>query len=136
MDQQACGDTAPTTVTPIPFQPARSIWVTRAGDGPAQDLAERLVALRRTGADTVVRVMALSPELFRQEIRAGRSAGYVLAVPRLALDPCRATQDLLQTAPWLSGGVIVPLIDTRRRVVVRRGASALTVDWDGTLRLR
>ncbi len=36
----------------------------------------------------------------------------------------------------LPGAGIERLVDTRRHVVVRRGATAFTVDWDGTLRVR
>jgi hypothetical protein len=119
-----------------PFQPVPPVWAAARGDGPARDLMERLVALGLTGGDTAVRAMTLAPEAFVAALHAGRYAGYVLAVPRRPLDPCRAVRDLVGRAPWLPGGVIVALVDTRRHVVIRRGAGAFTVDWDGTLRLR
>jgi hypothetical protein len=135
-DREGCEDASGRGVTVNPFQPVRSTWIALQGDGTAYALMERLVALRRTGADTAVRAITLAPVPFEAAVRSGRWAGSVFAVPRQPPDACRAMKDLMAAAPWLSGGVIVPLIDTRRRVVVRRGASAFTVDWDGTLHLR
>jgi hypothetical protein len=112
------------------------VWVVAGGDGPARDLTDRLVALGLTGGDTAVRAMTLPPTAFAAALQSGRFAGYVLAVPSHPLDPCRALRALVGRAPWLPGAVIVALVETRRHVVVRRGAGAFTVDWDGTLRLR
>jgi hypothetical protein len=43
--------------------------------------------------------------------------------------PCR------ERATWPAGAEILPLIDTRMTAVVRQGAPALEIQWDGTLRL-
>jgi hypothetical protein len=53
---------------------------------------------------------------------------FVVPVPWQALVPCR------EIAAWPAGATVVPLIDTRRSVVVRRGVPPITVDFDGRLR--
>jgi hypothetical protein len=137
MDESAC-DIASLAAGTGPFQPSQPMWVTVRGDTPARDLAERLVALGRTGVgpDAVIRAVSLDTGTFATSLGAGRAAGFILAVPRQPPDRCAALRDLLDRATWASNALIVPLIDTRRHVVVRRGAQAFDVDWDGTLRLR
>jgi hypothetical protein len=135
-DAAGCDIQPPPGLGSGPFQPVLPVWVVAGGDGPARDLTDRLVALGLTGGDTAVRAMTLPPTAFAAALQSGRFAGYVLAVPSHPLDPCRALRALVGRAPWLPGAVIVALVETRRHVVVRRGAGAFTVDWDGTLRLR
>jgi len=63
----------------------------------------------------------------------------VIALSSVALDPCRALRGLIARAPWLADDParhLTPLVETRRRAIVRRGAVVFTVDWDGTLRVR
>jgi Bacterial extracellular solute-binding proteins, family 5 Middle len=135
-DPAGCDLEPPPGAGATPFQPVHPVWTAARGDPPARDLTDRLVALGLTGGDTAVRAVTLEPDAFAAALAAGRSAGYVLAVPRHPLAPCGAMRELVARAPWLPGGVIVALVDTRRHVIVRRGAGAFTVDWDGTLRLR
>jgi len=37
--------------------------------------------------------------------------------------------------PWLAPDLLIPLVETRGRVIVRSGRVAGTIDWDGTVRL-
>ncbi|HEX6668872.1 MAG TPA: hypothetical protein VF061_04910, partial [Gemmatimonadales bacterium] len=61
-------------------------------------------------------------------IQSELGTAFVVPVPRPALVPCR------EIAAWPAGATVVPLIDTRRSVVVRRGVPPITVDFDGRLR--
>lgn len=123
--------------------------VSDASDPTARDLATRLAALsatrdgwRSVGATAPGPVVATSMNStdFPRAARLGQELGYVTALPRLVLDACGAAADLYSTLPWLNDVVrlsdaIVPLVDTRRRVVARRGRVHLGVDFFGTPRL-
>lgn len=140
--ERMCAVSSREIIPPVPpsapLSPVRTVWAALEGDGPARDLSERLVALMsgRMGTDGAARALTMAPDTFAAALWGGRFAGYVLAVPRRPPDACRALRDLVRRAPWLARAVLVPLVDTRRHVVIRRGAAAFTVDWDGTLRLR
>jgi hypothetical protein len=97
------------------------------GDGVAQGLAERIVAL--AGSGTGLRAAALEPAEFARLLRTGADPAYVVALPRHTLAPCR------DASLWPSGARLLPLIDTRAYAIVRKGAPPLTVDWDGTVRV-
>ena len=101
--------------------------VYRRDDKVARGLAERIVALTRDPVQ--LRTAALEPAEFAAALRGQRDRGYVLDLPRQALAPCH------ELAALPDGISIQPLIDTRATAIVRRGAPALTVDWDGTVRL-
>lgn len=106
------------------------------GDAAARGLAERLVALALMGPGGRAGGVATSD--FDARLAAG-GASYLVPLPREALAPCHAVADLAARAPWLTRDPsrhITALVETRRRAIVRRGGSAFTVDWDGTLRLR
>jgi hypothetical protein len=82
-------------------------------------------------------VAGLAPAELAAALAAGQSAQFVIALPRNVLDPCHAVRGLVARTPWLTLSTqIVPLVETRRQVVWRRGAAAFTVDWDGTIRAR
>lgn len=94
-------------------------------DPVGRALAERLVAL----AGTPMRVTGgLDPGAPIPAIHSELGTAFVVPVPRPALVPCR------EIAAWPAGATVVPLIDTRRSVVVRRGVPPITVDFDGRLR--
>jgi hypothetical protein len=97
------------------------------GDEVARGLAERIVALAHSGSQ--LRAAALGEAALAVALRDGTERAYVVPVPRQSLAPCR------DSAAWPSGVSILPLIDTRARAIVRRGSVALTVDWDGTVRV-
>lgn len=127
---------SPTVALPATDSTDAAVVYYADGDAAARGLAERLVALGLIGADG--RASGVAGEEFDQRFGAG-GAAYLLALPREALAPCRAVTGLAARAPWLSadpGRYITPLVETREHAIVRRGGSAFTVDWDGTLRLR
>jgi hypothetical protein len=126
-------------------------------DAVARALAERLAALvgmrgspvATEDPDPAVAVLGragrraiaigLAGDSFTVSVRARNHAGYVVALPRQAAAPCAEVERLLRTAPWLSdtaGASVIPLLDTRWRAVVRADRLGLSVDRDGTLRLR
>jgi len=105
-------------------------------DAPARDLAERLVALGLVGPGG--RAAGVAAADLDGLVDEG-GASYLVPLARTALEPCHAVRDLVARAPWLSDDParhIVALIESRPHVIVRHGAAAFTVDWDGTLRLR
>ena len=95
------------------------------GDPIGRAIAERLVALSG-------RPMRVSDGMYAHTsvtaIRSELGTAYVIPVPTTALVPCR------EIAAWPAGATVVPLIETRRSVVVRRGVPPITVDFDGRLR--
>ena len=120
-----------------------------AGDGAARDLAERLVALvRGSGTATATwlemllpdrprrsfqRAVGLTGTALAQALRVGGDAGYVVSVESRPLDACRELQALMDAAPWLDPGTIMPLVETRQHAIIRRGRSGIAADWDGGL---
>lgn len=130
-------------------------------DPAARDLAERMVALAvSTGsdvqpsdalsflrfelfeADAGLVAAGLRPEEFAAALDAGDESAYLLALPRRVLDPCQQVQALVAAAGWLAASelelspVLVPLVDTRSRAIVRRGLSGVVASWGGTVFLR
>ena len=95
----------------------------------------------------------LPPDALAAALRDGRDAVYVLGLPRRVLAPCASTHALVADARWLGADTaraqtaadvapaagatadfaraVVPLIDTRSRLVVRRGVSGVAMEWDG-----
>ena len=102
----------------------RRILYNRA-DPTARELAARLAALSHAVAT------ARGPDDLGDAVEAGKDWGYVVALPRIAADPCRAAKDLLPA--W--SATITALIDTRPTAIVRRGVARWTVDQDGTVHL-
>lgn len=116
---------------------SRPLIVYPRDDPTARDLAGRLVALEGESGGPAVRVAGLAAGELAAALASGQSAQFVIPLSREALDPCRAVRRLVAQVPWLSLATqIMPLVDTRRQVVWRRGATAFTVDWDATLRAR
>jgi hypothetical protein len=117
-----------TTDVSIPVKlPTSQRIVYPSGDEVARGLAERIVALARVGVE--LRTAALKEADFAASLRSGGERGYIVALPRQALAPCR------ESAALPPGALIQPLIDTRAHAIVRRGAPPLTVEWDGTIRV-
>jgi hypothetical protein len=132
-----CVGAPPTEVPPGPVPAATAVIAYSRDDPTARDLAGRLVALESGGSGPALRASGLTPVELDATLAAGSAAQYVVSIPQAALDPCRAVRRLVARAPWLSlPAQLMPLVDTRRRVVWRRAASAFTVDWDATLRVR
>ena len=78
---------------------------------------------------------AIASDALTGELRSPRSVAFVLALPRGALDPCLAVEQLVARMPWLVPATMAPLLDVRRRVVLRGRRPSLTLEWDGTLRV-
>jgi hypothetical protein len=103
--------------------------------------------------DARVIAAGLPPAEFTAELGKGRDLAYVLPVPRRALAPCEQARSLIAAIGWALPGLdrdvvppsstsatalpalgraLVPLIDTRSSLIVRRGVGNVVVDWDGT----
>ena len=95
-------------------------------DEIARALAERIVAL---SGNTQLRAVGLGEIDFAAALRDRRERGYIVFLPRNVAAPCHASADL-PTGGWLE-----PLIDTRARAIVRRGAPPLSIDWDGSIKV-
>ena len=120
-----------------------------ANDGAARDLAERMVGLVRASGPAATafldallpdrprrmyqRATGMTGEALARAVRLGADAGYVLAVDSQPVDACGDLKALVDRAPWLDPGTIVPLVDTRLHAVTRRGRSGLSAEWDGGL---
>jgi hypothetical protein len=121
---QACGPPpAPAPPAASPRAPRRIAYV--RGDPTGRDLAGRIAAL---GGGVAA---GLAPADFAKALNGGTAAAYVLALPRAVPEPCRAARDLLP--PWPVS--VARLVETRARVVVRRGVSRWGMDGDGTVHL-
>jgi hypothetical protein len=121
-DPRACPEVEESATTS-----ARGLRVTApAWDDPiARAIAERLVAL----SARPMRVSGgLDPHWPFPAIHTEHGRAFVVPLPRTALVPCR------EIDAWTAGAMVVPLIETRRSVVVRRGVPRLTVEFDGRLR--
>lgn len=121
-DLRACGSgqgSAPEAPTG-----QRRILYARS-DPTARELAGRLAALTRAVAT------ARSSNDLSAAVAAGKDWGYVLALPRATVDPCRSARDVLP--PWPA--TITALVDTRATAIVRRSVARWTVDQDGTVHL-
>ena len=119
-----------------------------AADPVARDLAERFVALAGTSGPaataflkailpdrprrTVERATGLTGEALTKARGQGTDAGYIAFVDRRPFDPCDAKYTLF-LGPFQWATTLLPLVDTRRQALVRRGRSGLTTDFDGSL---
>jgi hypothetical protein len=104
---------------------APRVATSATSDPVGHAIAERLVALSGKAMRIVDARYAGTPIT---AVRWESGTAYVVPVPRTTLAPCR---DL---AAWPAGATVVPLVETRRSVIVRRGVPPLTVDFDGRLR--
>jgi len=123
LDLRACG-LAPAVSPPAATGTQRRILYSRS-DPTARELAGRLAALARGVA------VARPPDEFTAALSSGRDWGYVLALPRIVADPCRAARDWLPS--WAA--TVTALVDTRATAIVRRGVARWAVDQDGTVHL-
>lgn len=100
------GSAAPTS--------ANSAVAFPEADRTARALAERIVALAHPG------------ELQAQPLAGGRNQARAFIVS--------GTSTTVTCAEWPHGATVLPLIETRRHAIVRRGAPLLVIDWDGAVR--
>jgi hypothetical protein len=111
-----------------PAQPPPELIAYRSDDRVAQALAERLVALAASASAGELRARGLAPDSLRAALRLGAARAFVVSVPLDANVPCR------ELADWPARPAVVPLIDTRARIFVRRGVGPLAVERDGAVR--
>jgi len=123
LDLRACG-APPAASPPAAAATQRRILYSRA-DPTARELAGRLAALTRAVA------VARAPDDLTDALSGGREWGYIVALPRVVADPCRAARELLPS--WAA--TVTALVDTRATAVVRRGVARWAVDQDGTVHL-
>src|SRR6266513_147696 len=126
LDLRPCGiapGTAPPASTGAGGGQHRILY--SRSDATARELAGRLAALTH-GVAT-----GRSGDDFSDARMSGRDWGYIVALPRVPADPCRAARDLLP--PWAA--TLTALVDTRPTAIVRRGVARWTVDQDGTVHL-
>jgi len=120
------------------------------GDPKARDIAERLVALARTGAlDSIIpgleqlegRLAArpYTGSQFDAALEFGRSAAFVFPVTRFPFDPCTALRELQGRMPWISAAqlarAVVPLVETGAYAITREGIGPVEIDWDRSIHL-
>jgi hypothetical protein len=137
-DRSRCSHTPVAPAGAVSTAPLSRIAYLR-GDETARDLANRLVALGAAGPPSITLAEGMPAQAFAAALRTGAVTGYVVALPTLSLQPCADMRALVNRAPWLDtlpAGHIVPLVDTRRRAIVRRPGLPLATDWDGVPRLR
>lgn len=112
----------------------------RRDDRAARGLAERVVALVTSGRLTgllpaesqpmQVAAAGLERPAYDVVLREGGAAAYVVALERTVLDPSLAACAVADVVVWPSR--IVPLVETRGHLLVRRLSGAIALDWDGT----
>jgi hypothetical protein len=155
-EQLACGESEarrPASERPD-SRSVRPRIVYDRGDSVARALSERLVALANAPSD---RLAAMAPQIagggpiraagldavqLERALAGGGETAYVVAFPVRVVTPCATARAIASEAPWLSDGTadgladrIWPLVETRARAIVRRGAVGLTVDWVGDISL-
>lgn len=124
LDLKPCGIGTKTLSSPPASTGQKRILYPRT-DPTARELAGRLAALTHAVAT------GRSLDDFSTALDAGRDWGYVVALPRVAPDVCRAAKDLLPNWP----ATFTALVDTRATAIVRRGVARWVVDQDGTVHL-
>jgi Bacterial extracellular solute-binding proteins, family 5 Middle len=124
LDLRACGTASGSSASPPASGTQRRILYSRT-DPTARELASRLAALTHASAT------ARTPDDLGPAVMGGKEWGYVVALPRVTTDPCRAAKDLLPSWP----ATITALVDTRATAIVKKGVARWTVDQDGTVHL-
>lgn len=123
----------------------------RADDAVGRDIAERVVALAAMDTTQSLAACAVVRCLGRTDMAALRAVGvtgtemdrrlergegvaFVASVRNPVPDSCGSARDLLRRAPWLvagdrtMAGSVIPVVDTRRHVVV--ASRDVSVVWD------
>lgn len=124
LELRACGMGGRQAASPPASTGQRRILYART-DPTARELAGRLAALTRSVATP------RSPDDVSAAVMAGKDWGYVVALPRMTGDPCRAAKAMLPE--W--SATITALVDTRPTAIVRRGVARWAIDQDGTVHL-
>lgn len=127
-------------------------------DPIARALAERIVALAvadsARSSDAATLAMAV-PGIDRKDVSTsaeglsglemtksfeqGGDFAYIISFPLRPVDRCIELRRIVSTVPWLSSlgedlpAAILPLIDTRRHLIVDKARVGIEVDWTGNL---
>jgi len=126
LDLKACGmggQSAQASSPPASTGTKRILYP--RSDPTARELAGRLAALTHAVAT------GRAPDDFTDALAAGKDMGYVVALPRVTADVCRAAKALLPSWP----ATFTALLDTRATAIVRRGVARWVVDQDGAVHL-
>jgi hypothetical protein len=146
-------DLAPSETAPVSFPPASLRRVVYAqNDSVSRTLAERLVALALTASsplgivapeltapDGVTRAGGLAPAAFAHALAAQSEAAYILALPIEDLPACGRAGSLVgmgspdDNATSRPTERVVPLIETRARLIVRSAVMTPLIDALHTL---
>jgi len=127
-------------------------------DDIAGNLAERIVAIASENKDQNPETAALleripgfqndnvglttkasSPGILAQSLSGGDDFAYIVPVKVHPFDVCSAWSELMERIPWVTNGpnnvaaAVVPLLDVRPHVIVRRADFGLIVDRFGYL---
>ncbi len=150
LPERACREPAKVTAVPATRRTNRVVY--DASDPVARAIAERLVALADTRAaaapaeltdhfgDLVTlpqppRATAMARDDLLASLTSGVELGWVLALPLPAYNGCPENVSPLGEVPWATGETIVPLIDTRAHLIVRRGSASIVLGGDGRIRI-
>ena len=119
-------------------------------DPVGRALAERIVAIVRGGGGQgdAASLAAIAPELTRGaaaplvaapattgELHRGSAVAFVMHVSSRTTGRCMELRRLKIGGHWLRPEVMVPLVETRQRLITRPGIPPIRVDWDGVLRI-
>jgi hypothetical protein len=153
-DPSPCDDHAWQTASLPVFRRPRILY--DETDRTARDLAERITALAVADpsmsmdaaavanavpsiVDPGLAAHGLPPHRFARQLRGGGDVAYVVALPKAPPAACYELARLLERVPWLGvegldlDVVLIPLVDTRRHVIARRGRFGLVTDTYGNL---
>jgi hypothetical protein len=92
-----------------------------AGDATARELAERVAALAARRGITLAPAPA--------DLRSAAGGPTIVALPLARPESCAGVPAI--PASWR----VIPLVETRAHVIMRRGAAVLVADPDGGLRI-
>ncbi len=120
-----------TVGAPMPDSGARGPIAYLRDDAVARAIAERLVVIAGDSA----RARGYGATELEVVLRRGGAVAAVMPIPRMVFDPCVARRAVRALSQSLPGGVL-PLVDVRRRLIVRSALSGVYVEWDGVPRWR
>lgn len=125
----------------VTAQPVTNQVIYPAGDSTARELAERIVALGNSSSESqpnpiadrgtiggALRIVPLPWAQLTAAVARGNAAGVVLPLPRLAPADCR------DIPMWPAESVLLPLVNSRAHLVVRRDVPPFRIDADGAIR--
>jgi len=120
----------------------RIVGLGAAGPGGSPAAAELEASVPGlTGGPGSLSAAGMPEEELNASLERGDQFAYIIWLPVDPADPCIEIRRLIDRADWLShlggrlAGAMLPLVDTRRFAIVRKGTSGLTMDWAGDIRI-